>query len=165
MWFFLSCFNLWQSRIENEHYWGEPERAPHKRYFNARSVYIYFYGTTVTRAPLHRLNTKAAYNVFGWRVCVVKTTATFCSNIAHITIFPSWSATIASYYCQIGTRGHVVSLTGRGRAAPLIDTTARGEWLVRWRIRHRASPNWVKNSKASMLGVVGWMTIRKERVG
>ena len=47
-------------------YWGEPERAPHKRYFNVRSVYIY-YGTTVmiTRAPLHRLSTKAACNVFG----------------------------------------------------------------------------------------------------
>ena len=23
------------------HNWGEPERAPHKRYFNARSVYIF----------------------------------------------------------------------------------------------------------------------------
>ena len=43
-------------------------------------------------------------------------------------------------------RGHVVSLTAGGqaapqrrcRAAPLIDTTAKRRATVRWRIRHRA---------------------------
>ena len=40
-------------------------------------------GTSVTRAPLHTFSTKAACNVSGCKVCVVKTTATFCSNIAH----------------------------------------------------------------------------------
>ena len=33
---FLSSFN----RFALYYYWGEPERAPHKRDVNARSVYI-----------------------------------------------------------------------------------------------------------------------------
>ena len=31
--------------------WGEPERAPHRREVCARILYIYIYGTSVTRAP------------------------------------------------------------------------------------------------------------------
>ena len=33
--------------------WGEPERAPHRREVHARFlyIYIYIYGTSVTRAP------------------------------------------------------------------------------------------------------------------
>ena len=35
--------------------WGEPERAPHKRYFNARSVYMYYYyGTYVRHSAARR---------------------------------------------------------------------------------------------------------------
>ena len=53
-------------------------------YFNAHSVYIMDLGMSVTRAPLHTFSTKAACNVFGCKVCVVKKTASLCSNIAHI---------------------------------------------------------------------------------
>ena len=97
------------------HNWGEPERAPHKRYFNARSVYIIIIMVrpSPARRFVYRLSTKAACNVFGCKVCVVKTTATFCSNIASIglfAIFPSWSA---SY------------LRERERPSTSLDTTAK----------------------------------------
>ena len=76
------------------HNWGEPERAPHRRECRARSVCMYVWYDRHPRAPFHTFSTKAACNVLGWKVCVVKTTAVLCSNIAHIglfAIFPSWS--------------------------------------------------------------------------
>ena len=79
---------------------GASLSEPHINGTSMRAVFIciiYYYGTTIIHAPLHILSTKAACNVFGCKVCVVKTTATFCSNIAHniiglFAIFPSWLA-------------------------------------------------------------------------
>ena len=59
----LAGYGLNCARLAN---WGEPERAPHKppnlshrQYFRLYGMYIYstiyMYGTSVTRAPLHRL--------------------------------------------------------------------------------------------------------------
>ena len=67
----------------NHDNWGEPERAPHKRYFNARSVYIII---MVRPSPARRfidsvLRPHAMFSAekSAW----LKTTATLCSNIAH----------------------------------------------------------------------------------
>ena len=73
------------------HLIGASLSEPHINGTAVREVYVCIYGTTVTRAPLHTFSTKAACNDFGCKVCVVKTTATFCSNIAHIVaIISSW---------------------------------------------------------------------------
>ena len=64
---------------------GASLSEPHINGTSMRAVFICIMvhgtSTTVTRAPLHRLSTKAACNVFGCKVCAVKTTVTFCSNI------------------------------------------------------------------------------------
>ena len=49
-------------------YWGEPERAPHRRVECSQSIYVYIYilyiimyGTSVTRVPLYKLYSNSRY--------------------------------------------------------------------------------------------------------
>ena len=48
--------------LSTSYYWGEPERAPHRRVECSQSIYVWYiyYGTSVTRAPLYVTYTPCA---------------------------------------------------------------------------------------------------------
>ena len=47
----------------SSYYWGEPERAPHRRVERSQSIYVLciIYGTSVTRAPLYTMYSNSRY--------------------------------------------------------------------------------------------------------
>ena len=70
---------LGPSSKQNEHNWGEPERAPHKRYFNARSVYIII---MVRPSPARRF----IYSVLGPHAMFSAVKSAWSKQLRHSTL-------------------------------------------------------------------------------